>query len=104
MAGRGEGRHDPRRRSPDQPLAPRRLAAGRPLALQHTELKILLVLARNAGSAVTRAMLLEQVWNYDFEPATNLVEAHIRRLRIKLTDHGDDPIRTIRGVGYMLRA
>lgn len=78
--------------------------AGKPLVLQHTELKILLVLARNANSVVTRAMLLDQVWNYDFEPATNLVEAHIRRLRIKLTEQGDDPIRTIRGVGYMLQA
>lgn len=48
-------------------------------------------------------MMLERVWNYDFEPATNLVEAHIRRLRIKLMEFGgDDPIVTIRGLGYMI--
>lgn len=63
-----------------------------------------MVLARNADSVVTRAMLLEQVWHYDFEPGTNLVEAHIRRLRLKLAEYGgDDPIRTVRGVGYVLR-
>jgi two-component system OmpR family response regulator len=50
-------------------------------------------------------MLLERVWNYDFEPATNLVDASIRRLRIKLTEFDDpDPIVTVRGTGYMLRA
>ena len=95
-------------RAGDILVSPARHAAwrgGKPLVLQHTELKILVVLARNANSAVTRAMLLEQVWNYDFEPATNLVEAHIRRLRLKLTEHvSEDPISTIRGVGYMLRA
>jgi len=53
---------------------------------------------------MTRAMLLERVWNYDFEPATNLVDAYIRRLRIKLTQFGAaDPIVTIRGIGYMLK-
>jgi len=49
-------------------------------------------------------MLLERVWNYDFEPTTNLVDAYIRRLRVRLTEFGaDDPIMTIRGLGYMLR-
>ncbi|WP_176595073.1 MULTISPECIES: response regulator transcription factor [Sphingobium] len=77
---------------------------GKVLNLQKIEFKLLTELVRNADSTVTRAMLLERVWNYDFEPATNIVEAYIRRLRIKLTEFGDDdPIRTIRGVGYMLR-
>jgi len=77
---------------------------GKALNLQKIEFKLLTELVRNADSTVTRAMLLERVWNYDFEPATNIVEAYIRRLRIKLTEYGgDDPIKTIRGVGYMLR-
>jgi len=77
---------------------------GKVLNLQKIEFKLLTELVRNADSTVTRAMLLERVWNYDFEPATNIVEAYIRRLRIKLTEFGDDdPIKTIRGVGYMLR-
>ncbi|WP_255326555.1 response regulator transcription factor [Sphingobium sp. EM0848] len=77
---------------------------GKALNLQKIEFKLLTELVRNADTTVTRAMLLERVWNYDFEPATNIVEAYIRRLRIKLTEFGDDdPIKTIRGVGYMLR-
>jgi two-component system OmpR family response regulator len=78
---------------------------GRTLNLQKTEFKLLTELARHADSVMTRAMLLERVWNYDFEPATNLVDASIRRLRIKLTEFDDpDPIVTVRGTGYMLRA
>ena len=49
-------------------------------------------------------MLLERVWGYDFEPATNIVDAQVRMLRRKLTaDGADDPIVTKRGIGYMLR-
>lgn len=77
---------------------------GRDLDLPRTEFNLLLELARNAGSVLTRPMLLERVWRYDFEPATNIVDAYIRRLRLKLTQFGgDDPITTLRGVGYMLR-
>lgn len=77
---------------------------GRALDLPKTELKLLTELARNAGSVMTRPMLLERVWNYDFEPATNIVETYIKRLRKKLTEEGeDDPIATLRGVGYMLK-
>lgn len=77
---------------------------GKALRLQKTEFKVLVELIRNAGIPVTRAMLLERVWNYDFEPTTNLVDAYIRRLRIKLMEFGgDDPIVTIRGLGYMIR-
>jgi len=95
-------------RAGDITLSPTRHSAwrnGRTLNLQKIEFRLLTELVRHADTAVTRAMLLERVWNYDFEPATNLVEAYIRRLRIKLTEFGDeDPIRTIRGVGYMLTA
>nr|ART40476.1 K109 [uncultured bacterium] len=78
--------------------------AGKDLDLPNIEFKLLAEFVRNAGSVLTRPMLLERVWRYDFEPTTNIVEAYIRRLRIKLTAHGqDDPIVTMRGVGYMLR-
>lgn len=77
---------------------------GTALDLPHTELRLLTELARNAGSVLTRPMLLEKVWNYDFQPATNIVDTYIKRLRKKLMEHGgDDPITTLRGVGYMLR-
>jgi two-component system, OmpR family, response regulator len=72
--------------------------------LPRTEFKLLLELVRHAGSVLTRPMLLERVWNYDFEPTTNIVDTYIKRLRKKLTEGGgDDPISTLRGVGYMLR-
>ncbi|HEX7822310.1 MAG TPA: response regulator transcription factor [Sphingobium sp.] len=77
---------------------------GQPLDLPKTELKLLTELARHAGSVLTRPMLLERVWNYDFEPTTNIVDTYIKRLRKKLIENGgDDPISTLRGVGYMLR-
>lgn len=76
----------------------------RALDLAKLEFKLLAELVRHAGSFVTRAMLIERVWGYDFEPSTNIVEAQMRTLRRKLTAAGeDDPIATKRGVGYMLR-
>ena len=91
----------------DLTISPARVRAhrgGRDLDLPKTEFNLLLELARNAGSVLTRPMLLERVWGYDFEPTTNIVESYIRRLRVKLTQFGgDDPIVTLRGVGYMLR-
>jgi DNA-binding response OmpR family regulator len=61
-------------------------------------------MVRHAGSYLTRAMLLERVWGYDFEPATNIVDVQVRSLRRKLTaDGSEDPIITKRGIGYMLR-
>lgn len=105
------------RRTNDQPsdtvsagditISPSRLRAwrgGRPLNLSQTEFKLLLELARNAGTIVTRPMLIERIWGLDFMPTTNLVDAHIRHLRVKLVEQGDDPISTQRGMGYMLRA
>lgn len=78
--------------------------AGQPVELQKIEIKLLAELVRAAGNVVTRSMLLEKVWGYDFVPTTNIVEAHIRRLRVKLEMPGlPDPIATVRGVGYMFR-
>ena len=94
-------------RAGDITISPSRLCAwrnGRPLNLSQTEFKLLLELARDAGSIVTRPMLIERIWGLDFMPTTNLVDAHIRHLRVKLTEHGDDPISTQRGMGYLLRA
>lgn len=78
--------------------------AGRAIDLGNLEFRLLAELARNADAVVTRAMLLERVWRADAVPATNIVDAYIRRLRVKLNaDGGADPIVTVRGVGYMLR-
>ncbi|MBO9669199.1 MAG: response regulator transcription factor [Sphingobium sp.] len=89
-------------------ISPTKLRAwrkDRDLDLPRTEFNLLLELARNAGSVLTRPMLIERVWRYDFEPTTNIVDAYIRRLRVKLTQFGDDdPITTLRGFGYMLGA
>lgn len=77
---------------------------GEALNLTATEFKLLAELARHAGGFVTRAMLFESVWGYDFDPGTNIVEGHIKTLRRKLNERGgDDPIVTKRGVGYMLQ-
>lgn len=78
---------------------------GKAIDLSQLELNLLAELARNVDTVLTRAMLLERVWGYDFEPSTNIVDVFIRRLRLKLTAHGGaDPIATVRGVGYMLRS
>jgi two-component system, OmpR family, response regulator len=78
--------------------------AGKLMEMQKTELRLLAELVRNADSVVTRTMLLERVWNYDFPPTTNIVDAYIRRLRQRLEVPGlPDPIVTVRGVGYMFR-
>ena len=71
--------------------------------LQPKEIQLLEVLMRNAGRVVTRTMLLERVWDFHFDPKTNIVETHVSRLRSKLNDGFDrDPIETVRGAGYML--
>jgi two-component system OmpR family response regulator len=77
--------------------------AGRSIKLPHLEFQLLCELARNANSVVTRQMLYRNVWHYDFEPTTNVVESYIRRLRVQLNQAGErDPILTLRKVGYML--
>ena len=79
--------------------------AGRPIAVQPQEFKLLEYLMRNAGRVVTRTMLLEGVWDFHFDPLTKVVETHVSRLRSKV-DKGFDAelIHTIRGAGYVLRA
>jgi two-component system OmpR family response regulator len=73
--------------------------------LQPREFRLLEYLMRNAGRVVTRTMLLENVWEFHFDPKTNIVETHISRLRAKV-DRGypSELIETVRGSGYMLRA
>ena len=77
---------------------------GRELEIQPREFKLLEYLMRNAGRVVTRTMLLENVWEFHFDPKTNIVETHVSRLRSKV-DRGFDCelIETVRGSGYCLR-
>jgi two-component system, OmpR family, response regulator len=78
---------------------------GRRIALQPREFLLLAELMRNPHRVVTRTMLLERVWDFDFEPKTNIVETHLSRLRAKLNAGFDlDAIETVRGAGYMIRA
>jgi two-component system OmpR family response regulator len=76
---------------------------GRTLDLKPREYSLLEYLARNAGRVVTRTMLLEQVWDYHFDPGTNVIDVHISRLRRKLDDDFAAPmLQTVRGAGYRL--
>ena len=79
--------------------------AGQEIQLQPREFRLLEYLMRHAGQVVTRTMLLDNVWNYHFDPKTNVVESHLSRLRTKI-DKGFTPelIHTVRGAGYCLRA
>jgi two-component system OmpR family response regulator len=78
--------------------------AGKPVELQPREFKLLEYLMRHSGQVVTRTMLLENVWDYHFDPQTNVIDVHISNLRRKI-DAGAKPLlRTIRNAGYMLRA
>ncbi|WP_313303440.1 response regulator transcription factor [Diaphorobacter sp.] len=77
--------------------------AGVPLALQPREFRLLAFLMQHANQIVTRTMLLESVWDYRFDPQTNVIDVHISRLRGKVDKGHDAPlIHTIRGVGYSL--
>ncbi|PVX28831.1 response regulator transcription factor [Sphingomonas pokkalii] len=79
--------------------------AGKVIPLQKTELRLLAELVREAGNVLTRPMLLERVWGYDFVPTANVVDVHILKLRQRLDMPGlPDPIVTVRGVGYMFCA
>ncbi|MGH6904988.1 MAG: winged helix-turn-helix domain-containing protein, partial [Geminicoccaceae bacterium] len=79
--------------------------AGREIDLQPREFQLLETLMRHPGQVMTRTMLLEQVWNYHFDPQTNVIDVHISRLRQKI-DRGFGPtlIHTVRGSGYSVRA
>ncbi len=86
-------------------LARRVTRAGRPVDLQRREFQLLECLMRSAGRVVTRTMLLENVWDYHFDPQTNVIDVHISRLRRKVDAGSDRPlIETVRGAGYRLRA
>jgi len=77
----------------------------RRIDLQPREFRLLEYLMRHAGEVVTRTMLLEQVWDYHFDPGTNVIDVHVSRLRRKLEDGFDKPLlHTVRGAGYMLAA
>jgi len=79
--------------------------AGKPIDLQPRELRLLEYLMRHAGQVVTRTMLLEGVWDYHFDPQTNVIDVHISRLRQKLDKGYDRPLlHTMRGAGYSIRA
>lgn len=78
---------------------------GKIIELMPREFRLLEYLMRHAGQVVTRTMLLEGVWDYHFDPRTNVIDVHISRLQQKI-DRGYDklPIHTVRGAGYALRA
>ena len=73
--------------------------------VQPREFRLLEHLMRHAGQVVTRTMLLEKVWDYHFDPQTNVIDVHVSRLRQKLDKGFDKPlIHTVRNAGYMIRA
>jgi len=75
--------------------------AGKKIDLQPREFRVLEYLMRHAGHVVTRTMLLENVWGYDFDPQTNVIDVHISRLRNKIDKNFDRPLLfTVRGAGY----
>jgi two-component system OmpR family response regulator len=81
------------------------MRGGIEIELQAREFQLLDYLMAHAGEIVTRTMLLEGVWDFKFDPGTNIVETHISRLRAKIDRGGDPPlIRTVRGAGYVIRA
>lgn len=91
----GELRLDPQRR--------KAWRCGQLLDLQPKEFALLEYLLRHAGRAVSKTMIMEHVWDYNFDPQTNVVEARVSRLRDKVDRPFDKPlIHTIRGIGYML--
>ena len=116
LLARLEGLH--RRRISEPPLTRLKVAdleidllartvhrAGKPILLQPREFKLLEYLMRNAARVVTRTMLLEKVWDYHFDPQTNVIDVHISRLRSKIDKDFDKPLlQTVRGAGYSIRA
>ena len=78
---------------------------GQAIDLQPREFRLLEYLMRHAGQVVTRTMLLESVWEYHFDPQTNVIDVHISRLRAKIDKGFSTPLlHTVRGAGYMIRA
>jgi two-component system OmpR family response regulator len=87
-------------------LLSRKVTRGdRAIQLQPREFKLLELLMRHAGNVVTRTMLLENVWNYHFDPQTNVIDTHISNLRHKIDAPSERPLlKTVRGAGYRLSA
>jgi two-component system OmpR family response regulator len=86
-------------------LARNVIRRGRKIDLQQREFQILEYLMRHSGQVVTRTMLLENVWNYHFDPQTNVIDVHVSRLRQKIDRDFEVPLlHTVRGAGYCLRA
>ncbi len=85
-------------------LSHRVTRGGKDIPLQPREFRLLEYLMRHAGQVVTRTMLLENVWDYHFDPQTNVIDVHVSRLRAKV-DKGFDCalLHTVRGAGYMIR-
>ncbi len=78
---------------------------GRKIEVTTREFRILSYMARNVGRVVTRSMLLENVWDYHFDPQTNIIDQHISNLRQKIERDDAVPlIHTVRGMGYVMRA
>ncbi len=85
------------------PLSRSVTLAGRPIQLQPREFRLLEFLLRHAGQVVTRTMLLENVWDYHFDPQTNVIDSHVSKLRRKIDSGFDTPLlHTVRGAGYKL--
>jgi len=85
-------------------LSHRVMRNGAEIVLQPREFRLLEFLMKNAGQVVTRTMLLEHVWDYHFDPQTNVIDVHVSRLRSKIDKGFGRPlIHTIRGAGYMVR-
>ncbi len=77
---------------------------GTPIVLQPREFRLLEYLMKNAGTVVTRTMLLEKVWDYHFDPQTNVIDVHMSRLRAKIDKGFARPLlHTVRGSGYVMR-
>jgi two-component system, OmpR family, response regulator len=80
------------------------MRGGEPIVLQPREFRLLEYLMKHAGQVVTRTMLLENVWDYHFDPQTNVIDVHISRLRSKIDKSFAKPLlHTVRGAGYMIR-
>ena len=80
------------------------LKGGKELSLTKTEFRLMCEFADHVGAVLSRDQLLERVWGYEYLGDSRLVDAHVRRLRVKIEDHPDDPrlIVTSRGIGYRL--
>ena len=86
-------------------LSHRVIRGGTEIVLQPREFRLLEYLMKHAGQVVTRTMLLEHVWDYHFDPQTNVIDVHVSRLRSKIDKGFPHPlIHTVRGAGYMVRA